>query len=213
MDVPSGAGLGYIQAVLLCQWSTCEAKGRGDGGHSYITRQWMGKVARSKHPSRKERQRNLNMPHPVPVPPAVKRIISNPVATRSDLVSLLHALLTPLAAAQSEGGARVRVGFSGTHFDTSAAELEGYARAMWGLTPLLAAEPDRPEFAEMRKSWAKGLASGTDPKGEEYWGDSQDKDQRFVEMAALVSRLLYSSHTTTPESRSAAFGSGIVQGA
>lgn len=127
------------------------------------------------------------MPYPVPTATTVKAIISNPVSSRDDLVDLLHALVTPLSAAQSEGGARVRVGFSGTHFDTSAAEMEGYARALWGLTPLLSIEPDRPGFEGMRQKWARGLAEGTNPKSEEYWGDVMNHDQRMVEMAALVS--------------------------
>jgi hypothetical protein len=29
------------------------------------------------------------------------------------------------------------------------------------------------------------LASGTDPKSPEYWGESKGKDQRMVEMSAI----------------------------
>lgn len=125
---------------------------------------------------------------PFVTPKPVKAIISNPVETRDDLVNLLHDLLLPLQAGQSAGGARIRIGHTGTHFDQVAAELEGYARALWGLAPLLASDPENPKFAGMREAWVRGLDNGTNPNHEEYWGDHIDRDQRFVEMAAIVSR-------------------------
>ena len=125
------------------------------------------------------------MPHSTPE--SVKRITSNPVSARDDLVNLLHDLLIPLQAGQSDGGARIRIGHTGTHFDQVAAELEGYARALWGLAPMLAADPEHPKFAGLREAWVRGLDNGTNPEHDEYWGDHIDKDQRFVEMAAIVS--------------------------
>jgi hypothetical protein len=127
------------------------------------------------------------MPHSTPAP--VKKIIKNPVTSRDDLVNLLYDLLTPLQTGQSDGGARIRIGHTGTHFDQVAAELEGYARALWGLAPLLAADPENPKFAGLREAWVRGLDNGTNPEHEEYWGDHIDRDQRFVEMAAIVSFL------------------------
>ncbi len=103
------------------------------------------------------------------------------------MIALLLSLLKPLQNALSPGGARVRLGCTGTHYDSIAAEMEGYTRALWGLAPLLAAEPDRIEFRDLAESWRKGLESGTNPENEEYWGECDDKDQRFVEMAAIVS--------------------------
>ena len=119
-------------------------------------------------------------------PDPVKKITSNPVNSREDLIDLLHDLLIPLQAGQSAGGARIRIGHTGTHFDQVAAELEGYARALWGLAPMLAADPENPKFSVLRAAWVKGLDNGTNPAHEEYWGDHTDKDQRFVEMAAIV---------------------------
>lgn len=124
------------------------------------------------------------MPHS---PEQVKKITSNPVSSRDDLVNLLHDLLIPLQAGQSDGGARIRIGHTGTHFDQVAAELEGYARALWGLAPVLAADPENPKFTGLREAWVRGLDNGTNPEHDEYWGDHIDKDQRFVEMAAIVS--------------------------
>ncbi|WWC85846.1 uncharacterized protein L201_000713 [Kwoniella dendrophila CBS 6074] len=116
----------------------------------------------------------------------VQAITSNKVESRDDLIQLLSDLLVPVVDAQSEGGARVTLGHTGTHFDSVAAEMEGYARALWGLAPLLASEPDHPLFKSLGKKWSEGLDNGTNPeKDEEYWGDHDEPDQRFVEMAAI----------------------------
>jgi len=117
----------------------------------------------------------------------VTRINSNPLQSRDDMVDLLFDLLTPLESGQSKGAARVILGHSGAGFDAVAAELEGYARALWGLGPLLASEPDHPRFKTVREAWVKGLVNGTNPDHEEYWGDCGDRDQRLVEQAAIVS--------------------------
>lgn len=125
------------------------------------------------------------MPHTIPKP--ISDITSNPLRTREDMITLLHSLLTPLLSSQSPKGARIQLGHTGTHFDTVAAEFEGFARALWGLAPILSSEPDHPLFKEFRESWVRGLDVGTNPDEEEYWGDCLARDQRFVEMAALVS--------------------------
>ena len=116
----------------------------------------------------------------------VTQINTNPLRSRDDMINLLFDLLVPLEIGQSRGGARVILGHSGAGFDPVAAELEGYARALWGLGPLLASEPDHPRFRWMKAAWVKGLVNGTDPDHEEYWGDCGDRDQRLVEQAAIV---------------------------
>jgi hypothetical protein len=117
----------------------------------------------------------------------VTRINVNPLRSRDDMIDLLFDLLVPLEVGQSRGGARVVLGHSGAGFDPIAAELEGYARALWGLGPLLASEPDHPRFRSMKAAWVRGLVNGTNPDHEEYWGDCGDRDQRLVEQAAIVS--------------------------
>jgi hypothetical protein len=86
--------------------------------------------------------------------------------------------LPPYASA---GGARIRLGVNIAHHDDTAADLEGYARPLWGLAPLAAGGGD---FAHW-DVWARGLAAGTDPGHPEYWGAPQDIDQRTVESAAI----------------------------
>jgi hypothetical protein len=117
----------------------------------------------------------------------VTRINLNPLRSRDDMIDLLFDLLVSLEVGQSKGGARVVLGHSGAGFDPVAAELEGYARALWGLGPLLASEPDHPCFRSMKAAWVRGLVNGTNPDHEEYWGDCGDRDQRLVEQAAIVS--------------------------
>lgn len=124
---------------------------------------------------------------PINAKTLVERINSNPLVDKDDMTTLLSDLLAPLEASQSLGGARIKLGHSGAGFDPVASELEGYARALWGLGPLLASEPDHPLFGSLRSKWVRGLINGTDPNHTEYWGDCQDRDQRLVEQAAIVS--------------------------
>ncbi|ORX34806.1 hypothetical protein BD324DRAFT_635096 [Kockovaella imperatae] len=128
----------------------------------------------------------VRAPSPVASMTPVEAITSNPLVTREDLVHLLHSLLKPVHSAQSSGGARVHLGYTGTIFDPVAAELEGFARCIWGLAPLLSCEPERDEFKTIRNDWVRGLNSGTNEQLEdEFWGKCYTRDQRFVEMAPI----------------------------
>jgi hypothetical protein len=96
---------------------------------------------------------------------------------RAYAVELAQAVV-PYASA---GGARIRLGVNIAHHDDAAAELEGYARPLWGLAPLAAGGG---EFAHW-DVWARGLDAGPDPAHPEYWGVPEGIDQRTVESAAL----------------------------
>ncbi|EIN09320.1 hypothetical protein PUNSTDRAFT_126290 [Punctularia strigosozonata HHB-11173 SS5] len=106
---------------------------------------------------------------------------ANPLRTRSDVAAFLTAFLDPLASHTSPGGSRIHLGHTGTHFDETAAQLEGFARPLWGLASLIAGGGT---YAGVER-WARGLASGTDPNGEEYWGEMRDRDQRMVECSPI----------------------------
>lgn len=73
------------------------------------------------------------------------------------------------------------MGASGTRFDETAAQGEGFARPLWGLAPLLAGGFQW-EGAEV---WIRGLINATDPESEEFWGYMEDKDQRMVEACPI----------------------------
>nr|WP_178119196.1 DUF2264 domain-containing protein [Agrobacterium rubi] len=101
--------------------------------------------------------------------------------TRDDLAKAIMDLFNPLLPYFSEGGARVRLSATGAIFDYPAAELEGFARPLWGIVPLAAGGYDFPHWDLYRR----GLANGTNPDHAEYWGDVSDRNQRLVELAAI----------------------------
>ncbi|KAI0356130.1 hypothetical protein OH77DRAFT_1503646 [Trametes cingulata] len=106
---------------------------------------------------------------------------SNPIRTKAELAQYLIGLLDALAPHTSPGGARIHLGFTGTHYDEAAAQLEGFSRPIWGLASLLAGGGSYPGV----ERWVKGFASGTNPDHEEFWGNMRNKDQRMVECSAI----------------------------
>lgn len=107
----------------------------------------------------------------------------NPLRSRADLVQALVDLSAPLRPCFSPGGARVSIDASAASFDRAAADLEGFARPLWGLAPALAAGDAAADWAALYRA---GLASGTDPDHPEYWGAPRAHDQRLVEIATLA---------------------------
>ena len=107
--------------------------------------------------------------------------ISSPVKTRTDFQKVCISLLTPLVPFFSPLRTRVELGATGTRFDETGAQLEGYARPLWGLSALLASGTD----FDGSSQWMEGLKQGTDPNGPEFWGWCRDTDQRMVEMCPI----------------------------
>ena len=105
----------------------------------------------------------------------------NPLRSRSDVQRAVRDLFAPLRRYFSEGGARVRLSAAAAHFDRAAADLEGFARPLWGIVPLAVGGGAFDHWELYRR----GLANGTDPGHPEYWGDIHDIDQRQVELAAI----------------------------
>jgi hypothetical protein len=114
-------------------------------------------------------------------PAGANPLAGNPLDGRADMRRALIDLFYPLLPYFSKGNARVRLDGAGAHFDRAAADLEGFARPLWGLAPLgLGGD----EFAHWDR-YAEGIANGTDPNHPEYWGAVNGRDQRMVELAAL----------------------------
>ncbi len=103
----------------------------------------------------------------------------NPLKTREDVQRALTDSFAPLLSYFSEGGARVRLDGAAAHFERAAADLEGFARPLWGLVPYAAGGG---AFAHW-ELYRRGLANGTDPAHPEYWGPV--RGQRLVELAAI----------------------------
>lgn len=106
---------------------------------------------------------------------------SNPLETKDDLAQFLKGLLDALSSHTSPGGARVHLGHTATHYDETAAQLEGFSRPIWGLASLLAGGGSY----EGTGRWLRGYANGADPHHEEFWGPMRGKDQRMVECSAI----------------------------
>ncbi|GLQ54849.1 DUF2264 domain-containing protein [Devosia nitrariae] len=108
-------------------------------------------------------------------------LAGNPLKTRADVEKALLDLFNPLLPFFSEGGARVRLSGTAAHFDRIAADVEGFARPLWGVTPFAAGGGAFDHWELYRQ----GLANGMDPEHPEYWGTVHQTDQRMVEMAAI----------------------------
>lgn len=107
--------------------------------------------------------------------------------TRSDFESLMLRILDPLKPLYSEGGALLQLGETGVTYPRRTIGMEGFSRPLWALAPYWLGGGKAEDFAGI---YRRGLASGTDPQGPEYWGDPADYDQLFVEMAAIGCAIL-----------------------
>lgn len=107
--------------------------------------------------------------------------------TKQDFTDLMHRILDPLLPSYSAGGARLHLGETGASYDQNAIELEAFSRPLWALAPFWLGGGSAPEFERIYQA---GLDHGTDPAHPEYWGDTKDYDQCFVEMAAIACAIL-----------------------
>jgi hypothetical protein len=116
----------------------------------------------------------------------------NSFTTRADAKKACISLLQSLQPYQSPGGARIRLPLqTGTHFDDIAAQLEGYARALWAIGALIhGGNLTNDETKNLIQPYVYGLANGTDPDHPEYWGPVVVRDQRMVEMEIISYALL-----------------------
>lgn len=105
----------------------------------------------------------------------------NALSSHSDVLSALHTLLAPLDPHLSAGAARVKLGHTSGHFDDDAAELEGFARRLWGAVPAGIGLPAGEDGIDW-DAYMDGIEHGVDPNDSEYWGAAVDKDQRLVEV-------------------------------
>lgn len=126
---------------------------------------------------------------PVEMPP-LSGFSDNPFETRDDVIRAAEALIRPLMQYMSPGKGRVRIPHStGTHFDETAAQLEGFARPFWAIGALLMG---RAGDMELIQPWLDGFEAGTDPESPDYWGPIKSFDQRMVE-AEMISFALLAS--------------------
>ena len=107
--------------------------------------------------------------------------------SKKDFIDLISEILSPLKPFYSEEKGRVKLSGAGAVYCQDAIEMEAFARPLWGLSALWS----HGHLIEPFEKWyRKGLVSGTDPASSDYWGDTDDNDQRFVEMAPIAFSLL-----------------------
>ncbi len=107
--------------------------------------------------------------------------------SKQDFVHLAQHVLAPLQAHYSAGRARMSLGDTNAAYTQNAVEVEAFSRPLWALAPLWLGGADAEPFASI---YQEGLANGSDPTHPEYWGDTHDNDQCFVEMAAIACAIL-----------------------
>lgn len=126
--------------------------------------------------------------------PPLPNFTSNPLCTRPDLVRAASALVAPLNPHKSPDKARVRLPFqTGAGFDEISAQLEGFARPLFAVAPLLSNDGGALEETLGLSSWVEGIAAGVNPESPEYWGEIGDIDQRMVETESIAFALLLDS--------------------
>lgn len=119
-------------------------------------------------------------------------LAQNPLRTRQDAAGMLLDLIRPLRGLYSPGGALLHPGSTGTSYTEKSARMEGWARVLWGLGPLLGGDnaalpaPWQAELDDWAALYRRGLVAGTDPENPEYWGDITDFEQKMCEVAPLA---------------------------
>lgn len=109
-----------------------------------------------------------------------------PMETRTDVSRFLAGILEPLSARYVPGG--ILCGKTGAHFSPRVALMEGWSRALWGISPLLAGGGDYADYG----LHLDALRAGVNPQSAGYWGIPGDRDQRLVEMASIALALMLS---------------------
>jgi hypothetical protein len=116
--------------------------------------------------------------------------LDSPLSNREEVQEAVISLLDPLKSHFSSGRTCVKLGNTATRYDEIGAQVEGYARPLWGLASLLAGGASY----EGTELWVEGLKNGTNPDHPEFWGWAQDLDQRMVEMCPIGYCLCVAGH-------------------
>lgn len=108
--------------------------------------------------------------------------------SKEDFRKCLLDMTEPLVEHFSKGRARLDLGCTAVYYDKRAISMEGISRLFWGFVPFFAGGGAGKKWEDILRS---SLSSGTNPTNPEYWGGFTDKDQKFVEMAAIAYGILF----------------------
>lgn len=109
------------------------------------------------------------------------------INSKKDFQDCLEKIVLPIKNMYSKNNAFLRCGNTGVSYGEKISYVEGFARPLWGLSPLWAGKGNIDGFD---KIYLNGIKNGTDPNNDEYWGDIIDYDQKIVESAALALSLI-----------------------
>ncbi len=98
----------------------------------------------------------------------------------------LTTILQPLKKYYNGGG--VVFGSHCAWYENKSADMEAFARPLWGLVPFWAGGGSDDCFERL---YIDGITDGTDVNSGGFWGVCHDRDQRFVEMAAIAYGILF----------------------
>ncbi|MEZ8859527.1 DUF2264 domain-containing protein [Vibrio sp. 10N.247.311.51] len=110
-----------------------------------------------------------------------ERFDKNPMNSKRNYQVLLNDLFEPLVPYFQQQGAAIDLKEGGAIFDMKASALEGVARPLWGIIPLVKGGG---QF-EYWPLYHDLISQGTDPEHSNYWGQPKGINQRSVEMAAF----------------------------
>ncbi|ORT48246.1 hypothetical protein ST37_18680 [Vibrio sp. qd031] len=113
--------------------------------------------------------------------PFYKPFSENPMVTKQDYQQLVLDLFEPVRPYLASQGAKMDFDQGGAIFDMSASALEGVARLLWGIIPLVKGGG---EF-EHWDLFHAAISQGTDPNHPNYWGVMDTINQTSVEKAAF----------------------------
>ncbi|MGL1890959.1 MAG: DUF2264 domain-containing protein [Spirochaetaceae bacterium] len=121
-----------------------------------------------------------------------KEIENNPINSKEDLTEALISLIKPLSNWFSHSNTFVIPGSNRAFYTVNGAGFEGYSRPFWGILSAVAGGTDEKLLDPFLSMAVKGLKCGVDPNHKDYWGDTFDLDQKFVEMAVIGLSLIMS---------------------
>ncbi|ANE48726.1 hypothetical protein SY83_04495 [Paenibacillus swuensis] len=113
-------------------------------------------------------------------------LAANPLISKKDLAQAVKDLCDPLVPYYSPDGSMLDIGPTASRASVRTARMEGFARPLWGLAPLMGGGGSWEHW----DVYLRGIRSGTDPNHAEYWHDLHDCDQKMVELASLSLTLI-----------------------
>lgn len=112
---------------------------------------------------------------------------SNKFLSKNDFKVAFESLMKPLCPFyKNSRSGRLNLGTSGSVYNKDIQQIEGFLRPLWGLGPYLSAYSN----LDVEKYYLAGIKNGTNPASSDFWGETFDYDQRFVEMASLATTIL-----------------------